>query len=81
MTTTMMTITTMIITKIKIKAGTTTIKYQRMMHHIMIIVSVIAIRQITKKIIMIPQETGIMTPKMRNMKMVMFMNLKMMIMI
>ena len=63
----------------KTKAGTTTIKYQTMMHHIMIIMSMMAIWRITIKMIMTPQETGMMTSKMRNIKMVMLMNLRVMV--
>ena len=77
--------TTITITKTKTKtmAGATEIKYQKaiqmVIHHMMIIMSMMAIWRITIKMNMIPQEAGIMTPKMRNMKMVMLMNLGMMV--
>ena len=48
------------------------------MHHMMIIISIMAIRRITIKMIMTPQETGIMIPEMRNMKMIILMDLIMM---
>ena len=70
---TMMTTTT--ITKTKIMAGTTIMKYQKtiqlIMHPIMIMMSMMATPRITIK--------RIITPKMRNMKMIMLMNLEVMV--
>ena len=78
-TTTMMMTTTTTITKTKTMARTTKIKYQKtiqlVLPHMMIMVSMMAIRKITIRMIMTPQEAGIITPKMRNMKMMMLMNL------
>ena len=73
MTTTMMTTTMTMIMMIKIKVVTTTIKqkYQAMIHHMMILISVMAIWRITDKIIMTPQKTGIIILKLRNLKMIM----------
>ena len=78
-TTTMMMTTTTTITKTKTMARTTKIKYQKtiqmVMHPMMIMMSMIAIRRITIKMIMTPQEAGIITPKMRSIKMIILMNL------
>ena len=67
------------ITKIKIKAATTTIKYQTIINHMMILISMMVIWRITNIIIMPPQETGIMIPKMRDLNMIILIDLKMMI--
>ena len=74
--------TTTTITKTRTMAGTIIIKYQMIiqlvMHHMMIMISIMAIPKITIKMIMTHQKAGIITPNMRNMKMTM-MNLKVMV--
>ena len=79
----MMMTTTTKITKIKTIAGTTKIKYQKtiqmVMHHMMIVMSMMAIWRINIKMIMTPQEAGIITLTMRNMKMIMLVNLGVMV--
>ena len=75
--------TTITKTKTKTMAGTTKIKYQKtiqmVMHHLMIMMSMMAIWKITIKMIMTPQEAGIINPKMRNIKMIMLMNMGVMV--
>ena len=74
MTTMTMTITTTIM-KIKTMTGTTIIKYQKTteveLHHMMIIITMMATPRITMKIII--------TQKVGNMMMIMLMNLKIVI--
>ena len=84
MTTMTITITTTImVTKTITMAGSTIIKYQKtiqlLMHLMMIMMAMMATLMITIRMIMTPQETGTITPKMRNMKMTMLMNLEVMI--
>ena len=78
---TMPTIT--IIMKTKNMAGTNIIKYQKIiqlvMHHMIIVMSIMATLRITIKMIITPLEAGIIIQKMRNMKMIMLINLEVMV--
>ena len=72
---TMIMTTTTTITKTKTMAGTTIIKYQKtiqlVIHHMMIMITMMTTPRITMKMIIIQ--------KMRNMKMIMLMNLEVMV--
>ena len=78
-----MTTTTTTITKTVIMAGATIIKYQKkiqlVIYPMMIMTIMMATQRITMTMIITSQEVGIITPNMRNMKMIMLMKLKVMV--